>query len=93
MSPRSERRHHNGQWLFRRVFDKITLVGAQSPEDADNFRRFGAPRVELTGNLKYDASLARARKDIFSQCTAYTEGFIIRVGANEEQRVFFHILY
>jgi hypothetical protein len=33
-----------------------------------------------------------ARKDIFSQCTAYTEGFIIRVGANEEQRVFSHIL-
>jgi len=58
MSPRSERRHHNGQWLFRHVFDKITLVGAQSQEDADNFRRFGAPRVELTGNLKYDASLS-----------------------------------
>ena len=59
MSPRTERRHHNGQWLFRHVFDKITLVGAQSQEDADNFRRFGAPRVELTGNLKYDASLSR----------------------------------
>ena len=60
MSPRSERRHRNGQWLFRPVFNKITLVGAQSPEDADNFRRYGAPRVEFTGNLKYDASLADA---------------------------------
>ena len=58
MSPRTERRHHNGQWLFQHVFDKITLVGAQSQDDADNFRRFGAPRVELTGNLKYDASLS-----------------------------------
>ncbi len=60
MSPRSERRHHNGQWLFRHVFDKITIVGAQSQEDADNFSQFGAPCVELTGNLKYDASLSRA---------------------------------
>ena len=60
MSPRSERRHRNGQWLFRKVFDKITLVGAQSQEDADNFRRYGAPRVEFTGNLKYDASLAQS---------------------------------
>ena len=59
MSPRSASRHHNGQWLFRHVFNKIALVGAQSQEDADNFRRFGAPRVELTGNLKYDASLSR----------------------------------
>ena len=60
MSPRTERRHHNGQWLFRQVFNKITLVGAQSQEDADNFYRFGAPRVELTGNLKYDTALAPA---------------------------------
>ena len=60
MSPRTERRHRSGQWLFRQVFDKITLVGAQSQEDADNFRRYGAPRVELTGNLKYDASLSHA---------------------------------
>ena len=60
MSPRSERRHRNGQWLFRKVFDKITLVGAQSQEDVENFRRYGAPRVELTGNLKYDASLAQS---------------------------------
>ena len=60
MSPRSARRHQQGQWLFRPVFKKITLVGAQSQEDADNFRRFGAPRVELTGNLKYDASLSYA---------------------------------
>jgi len=58
MSPRSARRQQYGQWLFRHIFDKITLVGAQSQEDAENFRRFGAPRVEMTGNLKYDASLS-----------------------------------
>ena len=62
ISPRSERRHRQGQWLFRHVFDKLALVCAQSADDAENFRRFGAPRVELTGNLKYDASLSPAGK-------------------------------
>ena len=60
MSPRTERRHRRGQWLFRSVFAQLTLVGAQSREDADNFQRFGAARVELTGNLKYDASLPQS---------------------------------
>ena len=57
MSPRSARRQEDARWLFRHVFDKFTLVCAQSEEDAANFRKFGAPRVEMTGNLKYDASL------------------------------------
>ncbi len=60
MSPRSARRHQKVRWLFRRVFDKLTLVCAQSEEDAAHFRALGAPRVELTGNLKYDASLTAA---------------------------------
>jgi 3-deoxy-D-manno-octulosonic-acid transferase len=60
MSPRSARRHEKVQWLFRSVFEKLAVVCAQSREDADNFRRFGAPRVEMTGNLKYDASLPQA---------------------------------
>ena len=59
MSPQTARRQRRGQWLFRSVFAQLALVGAQSREDADNFQRFGAPRVELTGNLKYDASLAQ----------------------------------
>lgn len=60
MSPRSARRHRWGGWLFQRVFDKLTLVCAQSREDAAQFQRVGALRVELTGNLKYDAALPAA---------------------------------
>lgn len=60
MSPRSARRHRWVGWLFRRVFDKLTLVCAQSREDAAQFQRVGAPRVEWTGNLKYDAALPSA---------------------------------
>ncbi len=60
MSPRSVRRHRWG--LFRQVFNKLTLVCAQSREDADNFIAAGVPRdrVQMTGNMKYDASLPQA---------------------------------
>ncbi|MEI6085386.1 MAG: 3-deoxy-D-manno-octulosonic acid transferase [Verrucomicrobiota bacterium] len=60
MSPRSVRRQEKVRWLFGKIFDKFTLVCAQSQEDAGNFRRFGSPRVEMTGNLKYDAALPSA---------------------------------
>jgi 3-deoxy-D-manno-octulosonic-acid transferase len=60
MSPRSARRHQKVRWLFRHVFDKLALVCAQSEEDAANFRALGARQVEMTGNLKYDASLTAA---------------------------------
>jgi 3-deoxy-D-manno-octulosonic-acid transferase len=57
LSPRSVRRHQKVQWLFRQVFSNLTLICAQSEEDAAHFRALGAPRVAMTGNLKYDASL------------------------------------
>jgi len=65
MSPRSARRHQKIRWLFRHVFDKLTLVCAQSEEDAANFRAFGAQQVEMTGNIKYDASLPESGKQTF----------------------------
>jgi 3-deoxy-D-manno-octulosonic-acid transferase len=62
MSPRSARRHHRGVWFFRHVWEKFSLVCAQSRDDADNYRALRLPRVELTGNIKYDASLPQAGK-------------------------------
>lgn len=56
MSARSVRRQERVRWIFRHIFDKFTLVCAQSREDADNFSKFGAPHVAMTGNLKYDAA-------------------------------------
>lgn len=62
MSPRSERRYKQLGWLFRQVFNKLSLVCAQSPEDADNFTAIGVPpnRVHMTGNMKYDVSMPHA---------------------------------
>ncbi len=62
MSQRSERRYKKLGTLTHKVFTKLSLVCAQSPEDADNFIAIGVPRdrVHMTGNIKYDASMPHA---------------------------------
>ena len=61
MSPRSARRYRWWKWFTQRVLSELTLVCAQSQEDADNFSALGVPsRVHATGNLKYDASMPHA---------------------------------
>jgi 3-deoxy-D-manno-octulosonic-acid transferase len=73
MSPRSARRHQKIQWLFRHAFDKLALVCAQSEEDAANFRALGARHVEMTGNIKYDASLPQPGKQTFDPRQVLTD--------------------
>jgi len=62
MSLRSEQRYKRLRGLSSQVFDKLALVCAQSPEDADNFAALGVPRdrVHMTGNMKYDVSMPHA---------------------------------
>lgn len=62
MSPRSERRYKRFGWLSRQVFSRLSLVCAQSQEDADNFAAVGVPRdrIHMAGNMKYDVSLPHA---------------------------------
>jgi 3-deoxy-D-manno-octulosonic-acid transferase len=62
MSPRSERGYKRLGWLSRRVFGKLSLVCAQSQEDADNFVAVGVAtdRVHMAGNMKYDVSMPHA---------------------------------
>lgn len=62
MSPRSARGYRRFGWLFRDVHSKLSLVCAQSQEDAENFCAAGAWReaVQLTGNMKFDASMPHA---------------------------------
>jgi 3-deoxy-D-manno-octulosonic-acid transferase len=73
MSPRSARRHQKIRWLFRHVFDKLALVCAQSEEDAANFRALGARCVEMTGNIKYDASLPQSGQQTFDPRQVLTD--------------------
>jgi 3-deoxy-D-manno-octulosonic-acid transferase len=44
--------------LWCRVLAKIAIFLAQSEETADRLRKIGAPRIEITGNIKYDTRTA-----------------------------------
>ena len=69
VSDRSFRRWQRFGPLARALFSRIGLVLAQSDKDGERFRSLGAPRVAVTGNLKFDtpplvadeAELARLR--------------------------------
>jgi len=58
LSERSARGYARVASLAREAFGDIALVGAQAAADAERFRALGAPRVEITGNLKFDVTLA-----------------------------------
>jgi 3-deoxy-D-manno-octulosonic-acid transferase len=55
MSERSFRRWQQLGAIARTVLSQVSMVLAGSEEDGRRFRTLGAPRVEVTGNLKFDA--------------------------------------
>ena len=54
LSERSARKAKRLQALFRPAARSVALVLAQTPEDAERLRAVGAPRVEVSGNVKFD---------------------------------------
>jgi 3-deoxy-D-manno-octulosonic-acid transferase len=59
VSDRSFPRYMTLKALWRPLLAKITVFLAQSEETALRLERMGAPRIETTGNIKYDASMAK----------------------------------
>lgn len=57
LSERSARGYAKVRGLTTSMLRDITLIAAQAEADAERFRALGAPRVQVTGNLKYDLSL------------------------------------
>lgn len=57
MSERSFARWQRYAPLARFLLARLALCLAQSPVDGDRYRAMGAKRVEVTGNLKFDAPL------------------------------------
>lgn len=58
ISDRAWPRYRVAAPLMRSAFRKISLVCAQTDLDAERFARLGAPRVEVTGNVKFDVEPA-----------------------------------
>jgi 3-deoxy-D-manno-octulosonic-acid transferase len=61
MSEKSARRYARWPALTRETLGRLAGVCAQSEADAARLRSLGAQRVEVTGNLKFDAALDPAQ--------------------------------
>ena len=62
LSQRSFRGYRRVQCLFRRLFESLAAIGAQSEPDAERWIQLGChpDRVSITGNLKFDAIVTAA---------------------------------
>jgi 3-deoxy-D-manno-octulosonic-acid transferase len=61
MSERSARGYQRWRALTGPAIRSLAAVCAQSAADAERLRMLGAPRVEITGNLKFDLALDAAQ--------------------------------
>ena len=57
LSERSARGYARIRRLTASMLRDVTLIAAQAESDAGRFRALGAPRLQVTGNLKYDLAL------------------------------------
>ena len=60
MSERSARGWARTPRTAEALLCRIAICLAQTEDDADRFRRLGAPRISIPGNLKYDAPVPSA---------------------------------
>lgn len=65
LSAASAARYRRWRWLLPPVFERLTRVMSQSEADTQRFVLAGVPRsqIEVTGNLKFDVSVAAATRD------------------------------
>jgi 3-deoxy-D-manno-octulosonic-acid transferase len=61
LSEKSARGYRRWRALIVPAFRSLAAVCAQSEADAARLRELGAPRVEVTGNLKFDVALDAAQ--------------------------------
>lgn len=69
LSARSFERWQRLPWFIGSLLSKIDLCLAQSRDDATRLLRLGAPRVQIAGNLKYDAPAPPVDAKSFAELT------------------------
>jgi len=62
MSEKSALAYQRWRGLMQPAIAALAVACAQSKEDAARLRRLGAPRVEITGNVKFDATPDEAKR-------------------------------
>lgn len=59
LSERSAKRYQRFAALSRRMLSQLEIICTQTERDATRFRKLGAPRVQVTGNMKFDREAPR----------------------------------
>jgi len=67
MSAKSARGYAAVGPLVRLALGGLSAVAAQTTEDAERLRSLGAPAVEVTGNLKFDADPSAGSESLAAQ--------------------------
>lgn len=79
MSDRSYRRYKKLRWARELFFDRLSLIGASTRQDAERWIDLaGAERVRYTGNIKFDVEIkalldADSRVSLLKELGFYTE--------------------
>ncbi len=63
ISDRSYEKYLKNRWLYRRIFQNIDFVYAQTDEDAKRLKELGAKEVKVTGNIKF-ANIQAPKKSL-----------------------------
>ena len=84
VSQRSYPKYLKFKWLYKKIFENIDVVYAQSKEDAKRLKSLGAKNIKVIGNIKF-CNIAKATK-------SYPKNFNLVVTAastheNEEELI------
>jgi len=82
MSERSFRGWERSPRTARALLSRIAVCLAQTKADAERFARLGAPRISVSGNLKYDAAIPPADRQQLEHLGAMLAGRPVWVAAS-----------
>jgi len=74
ISDKSFKRYKVISFFFKKFFEKIDLVLAQSNKDGERFKILGAKNIKVAGNLKYDISIKDLKEEVKKFYDNFTEG-------------------
>jgi len=57
LSAQSAKKYQRVKGLMREMLNALTVIAAQTQEDAEHFLKLGAGNVQVTGNIKFDSHL------------------------------------
>ncbi|MBS9477224.1 3-deoxy-D-manno-octulosonic acid transferase [Ancylobacter radicis] len=82
MSPKSFANWQKVAGSVKALLGRVDLCLAQAPDDAERLRALGAPRVAVTGNLKFDSPPPPVDLMAFDQLRAASTGRTVFVAAS-----------